>query len=362
MCALFLVMFAPLAANAKEAIHNYHVKIYVNTDGSLEITETIDVYAEGKQVKRGIYRDFPLFRRTFLGGALPMKYDIRAVMRDGNIEPHHTKIDKENGTLRLYIGKSSVHLPKNKRYVYDIHYTVPAQVFWFSDYDELYWNAIGTQWSFPILKSEIDILLPDQAPVLNYSVYAGKLLSKGSDSDYYVYQTPRKFHVETTRPLAAHEGVTVALSFPKGYVSFSPDRIGFQFFLKQHAGLMNVFIGLFVMLAYYYFVWNKFGRDRKRRLAPFYDAPKKVSPALASYIYDMGETDTGEMMTAAILSLAAKGYLKIEEKGKKRYKLMRVKEADRPVDIQPMSPEEEIIFDKVRTSLMVSSRSEALVS
>lgn len=361
VCALFLVVLMPLTAYAKEEIHNYHVKIYVNTDGGLEVTETIDVRAEGKKVKRGIYRDFPLFRRTFLGGALPMKYDIRAVMRDGNIEPYHIKRDKENGTMRLYIGKSDTRLPKNKRYVYEIHYNVPAQVFSFSDYDELYWNAIGTQWNFPILKAEVDVFLPDHAPILDYSVYTGKVMSKGSDADYQVYQTARKFHAETTRKLAAHEGVTVALSFPKGYVSFPPEMVGFKFFLKQHFGLLNVFIGLLGMAAYYYVVWNKFGRDRKRRLAPFYDAPKKVSPAMASYIYDMGETDTGEIMTAAILSLAAKGYLEIEEKGKKRYKLMRVKQTNWPSDIQPMSPEEEIIFDRVKTSLTISSGSEVLV-
>ena len=47
-------------AQAAEHILAYDVEIDIQTDGSLEVTEHITVRAEGSQIRRGIYRDFPL--------------------------------------------------------------------------------------------------------------------------------------------------------------------------------------------------------------------------------------------------------------------------------------------------------------
>ena len=44
---------------SREKILEYKSTIEVKIDGILEITEEITVFAEGRQINRGIYRDFP---------------------------------------------------------------------------------------------------------------------------------------------------------------------------------------------------------------------------------------------------------------------------------------------------------------
>src|SRR5690606_15455691 len=56
----FAVLAVPATARADEVIERYDATIDVRTDGDLDVTETITVRAEGAQIRRGIFRDFPL--------------------------------------------------------------------------------------------------------------------------------------------------------------------------------------------------------------------------------------------------------------------------------------------------------------
>ena len=50
----------PSRAPNRETLGFYDVQIDVLRDGSLDVTETIDAYALGQQINRGIYREFSL--------------------------------------------------------------------------------------------------------------------------------------------------------------------------------------------------------------------------------------------------------------------------------------------------------------
>ena len=63
---LAVVLWAAPAA-AQERILAYHSLLEVQADGSLEVTETIRVRAEGREIRRGIYRDFPTRYRDRAG-------------------------------------------------------------------------------------------------------------------------------------------------------------------------------------------------------------------------------------------------------------------------------------------------------
>ena len=45
---------------AQERIEDYQVILDVSKNGSIEVSERIRVFVEGKKIKRGIYRSFPL--------------------------------------------------------------------------------------------------------------------------------------------------------------------------------------------------------------------------------------------------------------------------------------------------------------
>lgn len=353
--AFGLLLCLNLPAHAAEIIHRYNSRVIVGQDGVLRVTEIIEVTAENQEIRRGIYRDFPLFRRTFLGGVLPSEFNIQSVTKNGESEPYHTEISEDS--VRLYIGDSHLTLPSGRRYIYEITYTTPRQVFFYDEYDELNWNVIGTGWSFAIEDARAEITLPRNAPVIRYSAYTGKALSK--ESHYTAKQEPGRLVVEANRTLAPHEGMTVAVAFPKGYVAQPADMIGAPFFWRQHPGLPVMLTGLLVMLAYYGWAWRHVGRDpRGRGRAPFYSPPKGISPAMAAHILATGSSNSEKTLTAAILSLAAKGYLHIEEKGRFHYELVPTGRKDEAGQI--LSSDENLIFNRINAPLNIRPGNTAL--
>ncbi len=169
---LFIAALAAVfaqTANAEEQITNFDVAIDVETDGDILVTETISVASEGYQIQRGIFRDLPRF---FLKGArrLPYVYDVISVTRDGEKEPY--AIEKEGNAFRIRIGDADVYLADGP-HRYALTYEVNNQVRYFDDYDELYWNATGNFWAFPIERARAVVTLPGGAPATQYAAYTG---------------------------------------------------------------------------------------------------------------------------------------------------------------------------------------------
>ena len=71
-------------------------------------------------------------------------------------------------------------------------------------------------------------------------------------------------------------------------------------------------LGLLVPLGWYLWAWNKVGRDPAEGvIIPRFEPPKGLSPAACRYVRDM--SFKGDAFTAAIVSLAVKGQIVIEE-------------------------------------------------
>ena len=79
----FAAMAAPMDVAAQERILAYDADIQVNADGSLDVSEHITVRAEGDQVRRGIYRDFPTRYRDARGNAMVAGFEMIAASRQG---------------------------------------------------------------------------------------------------------------------------------------------------------------------------------------------------------------------------------------------------------------------------------------
>src|SRR5690349_22495 len=86
VCALAIA--AP--AFAKERIDNFDVLVDVQRNGDVIVTETIDLVAEGDQIRRGILRDLPRYYESD-GDRLAFDYDVQSVERDGRREHYETE-------------------------------------------------------------------------------------------------------------------------------------------------------------------------------------------------------------------------------------------------------------------------------
>ena len=315
--AAFVLAFAALlalagSALAREEILAYQSTVEVEADGTFLVTERIQVRAEGFEIRRGIFRDFPTVQRLPSGLVHRTSFDVVSVTRDGRAEPHHTE-PIEGGT-RLYVGEASTFL-RPAVYTYELTYRSRHQMRFFESHDEVYWNATGNFWSFPIEKAVATIILPPGAVIGNTAAFTGRFGGTGSDARMTVIG-PQTVRFETTRPLAAREGLTVAVAFQKGLV---PEPTAAQSRLKlarDNAGLSAIVLGALAVFGYMAAAWWRVGRDPPRGVVfPRFEPPRGMSPAELSWVWYRGHKGggAGKSFMAALVSLGAKGRLRIDE-------------------------------------------------
>ncbi|MBC2709444.1 MAG: DUF2207 domain-containing protein [Desulfosarcina sp.] len=310
--SLFLI---PAGIQAQERILSFDSRIDILAEGDVVVTETIRVVAAGKKIRRGIYRDFPTRYRNNRGSQVIVRFEVLEVLRDNRPEAYHT--EQQSNGIRVYMGKKGVFLQPGE-YTYTLVYRTDRQIGFFSDYDELYWNATGNGWDFVIEKARAVIQLPPGAEVIQYAAYTGPVGADGQD--YTIDETEDDFGFSTTRALKPREGLTIAVAWPKGYVT-EPDtaeKIGYL--LGDNRGLMVALCGLFVLLVYYAVAWWKVGRDpAEGAVIPRYTPPNGISPAAMRFVLQMGFDK--KALAVAVVSMAIKGFLTITEDSDEIYSL-----------------------------------------
>ena len=309
LITLLLISFA-IVSLAEERIHSYHSDIIIDDKGDMTVTETIMVNAEGNKIRRGIYRDFPTSYKDRFGHKYNVGFSIIKVLRDGNREKFHTK--KISNGIRIYIGDKN-HFLQNGDYTYAITYKTNRQLGFFDRHDELYWNVTGNDWDFPIDKASATVRLPEIIPRDSIEVegYTGFTGSKGQNYAANI-NTNGDAYFETTRSLAQRHGLTIVVSWPKGYIAELTISEKIDYLLSDNHSLFVALIGLIILLVYYWIIWLKVGKDpEKGVIFPHYEPPPGYSPASLRYVLNMGYDNT--CFAAAIINLAVKGFLKIEE-------------------------------------------------
>ena len=80
--ALFALAVLHSAVQAEERIEQFTSDAQVNVDGSVDVTETISVNAESRQIRRGIFRDFPTTYTDRNGLRVVVGFEVISVKRD----------------------------------------------------------------------------------------------------------------------------------------------------------------------------------------------------------------------------------------------------------------------------------------
>ena len=295
---------------AAEKILRFHSAIVVHEDASMTVRETIKVLSAGQEIKRGIYRDFPTRYQDHYGNRYHVGFEVLEVLRDGKPEEYHFG-DLSNGK-RIYMGKKDVFLTPGE-YSYTLVYKTDRQLGFFADHDELYWNVTGNGWSFAIDEALATIELPPAAAknVTAYEGYTGPQGAQGRDFRAWV-DASGKIAFRTTKPLNSYEGLTIVVSWPKGYVSAPSWRTRAEYLVRDSGGSIAGLIGLAMVLAYYLIIWVKVGKDpAPGAIIPLYEPPAGMSPAATRYILEMGYDH--RVFAAATINMAVKGFLTVRE-------------------------------------------------
>jgi len=296
-----------LLAAAAERVLEFHSDIAIQADGALAVRERIKVQAEGRVIKRGIFRDFPTDYRDRSGALVRVPFEVIEVTRDGRPEPYVT-LEQDNG-VRVRIGSANVYLQRGV-YTYEIAYRTARQLGFFADHDELYWNVNGNGWVFPMDRVSAEVRLPRAVPAgaLKVEAYTGRQGARGRD--FGAEALDGGAHFETHRALGPHEGLTIVVMFPKGVVPEPTWRARAGWWLADNRGAAVGFGGLVLLLVFLYWRWTLVGRDpRAGPRFPRYAPPPGLGPAGVRYVDRMAADDRG--FAAALLGLAQRGALHI---------------------------------------------------
>ena len=285
------------------------------------VTETIKVHALGRKIRRGIYRDFPTLYSGPFFTRVAVPFHVNRVARNGQQEPFH--LESISRGIRLYIGKEDRLLDRGQ-HTYQIEYETDRQLGYFENHDELYWNVTGTEWGFPIQQASAAVILPRGVPgsEIDLEGYTGPEYSTEQNYRSSVDATSGEVRFSTTQSLGTGEGLTIVVSFPKGYVRQPRGEQKWARFREANPELLMAAISMAALLFYYSLAWVLVGKDPETgAIFPRASPPMGLPPACVRYLNRMGFDR--KCFTVALIDMAVKGHLRIDETGG-TYELVRL--------------------------------------
>ena len=355
------------AAADGERIASYTVDIEVEASGTLLVREEI-AYDFGGTERHGILRDIVTKQRYDDSHDRSYPLDVVAVTATPSDTPAGYAVeDAGAGLTRIRIGDANRTITGLHTYV--ITYRLRGALNGFPDHDELYWNVIGAQWAVPIGRASVTVHAPAASTAV--ACFAGPRGSNRPCGSATIEGNRAAF--TQVAGLNAYEGVTVVVALPKGTVA-EPAPI-----LRERQTFARAFtvdpLRVTLMLALLAAVaggtarllWV-IGRDRQWRGQPVaaipaepgdvedrvpllngptypveYTPPEGLRPGLVGTVFD--ETAHPLDISATIVDLAVRGYLRIEEVegngwfASDDWKLTRLKPGD------GLAPYETTLFD-----------------
>jgi uncharacterized membrane protein YgcG len=192
-----------------------------------------------------------------------------------------------------------------------LHYRATNALRFFRDHDELYWNLTGDEWDVPLGMVTGRVELPAGATGLRATSFNGTYGSTSRDAT--VDTSGHVVRVTMTRPLEFREGVTAVVGWDKGVVHEPGPVARLLAFLGANWALFLPVPVFFGMLS----LWRRRGRDPATLPVQVrYEPPEGLSPSEAGTLID--ERPDMRDLTAGVVDLAVRGYLRIEEREEKK--------------------------------------------
>ena len=305
-------------SNTTERIIDLYADIEIQTDGTVTVTEYFTFYVNRININRGIIRNIPEQRIDKNGKKKTIPVKILSVTHNGKESDYHTETKYNSGNRELYIytGSQSILLEKGI-HQYVLTYETRGHVGFFDDYDELYWNVMGSDCVYAIENLSATIYPPEESEAIQWACYTGVAESTEQACECDSDKTAPTFTV--TRELQPNEGFSVSVAFPRDIVVRpAPLSKGAQFWEDFRNGILcNIM--LLITFITQFCMWFKKGRSAKKQIViPQFSPPNDWSPAETRHLYK--RKFDGKTFTAALLQMAVKGGIGIEyrEKTKKK--------------------------------------------
>jgi len=284
----------------------------VHANGDVDVSERLTFVFSGQW--NGVVRDISLQHNTGRGRAQKLRVGDFSVTGGGG---QQLRVDDEGGSktrrLRIWIPGAV-----NAERQIVIRYRVSNAIRFFyagsaaGELDELYWNVTGNAWDMPIERARAVVTLPPGLVPTRTAVYTGAVRSTSSDAAVDKAGNVVTFTLRGELP--PFEGMTVGVGWPPGTIRSRPSETQSRI---SEALRYWPLLAPFLIFAFAYRAWNERGRDPKENsIAVQYEPLEMMSPAELGTLVDH-EAEMRDI-TATLVDLAVRGYVRIEEKTEKR--------------------------------------------
>lgn len=278
---------------AKEEILDYFITIDIQKDNSAIITEKLIVNVESKKVKHGIVKELPLDNDYV--------YKLISVKRNQNIEPSSIKII--DNIYKIITGDDN-YLPTFKRHFFEIKYRVENIIKYTRNFNELHWNVIDNKMGLNIDKIRIKIIMPDTIKKIGQYGYININTDNKEPLQFNnnIFKSPRK--------IIPGEDITIVLLFKNLTPFFNTYNYKFLYYI----------VGAFLTIILYCMICLLITKRKNKKLIPFdrFDTIKDMTPAQASYIYNMGE-NIEKSSLISIINMAINNFIIIRQDTKNKF-------------------------------------------
>lgn len=210
----------------------------------------------------------------------------------------------------MRIGDADAYVHGSQTYV--ISYTMRDVTKYYADtaQDEFYWDVIGGDWQVPISHATVNLTIDaalERSLTGEWACYSG---SYGSNVKCQLQKTEFGLSTDITG-LVAREGVTVSIGFQKGtFAQHQPsfmERLIMVWFIAQ---LILTPLAIIVMVWFVIRFSKRIERAKELgTIVPEYLPPKQASVTAAARVSGY----RASVMTAQMLDLAVRHYIKIYE-------------------------------------------------
>lgn len=296
--AILLFLFWPQNVSAKSYYYkNVQVKVFINPDSTFDVEEWQTFSFNGPFTYA--YRDIELKRLESISDI-----SVWDASTNSSLPSNQVEITKSfnSANIKWYYNLT------NAEHTWIVKYKVHGGLGNFKNYDELYWNAIWGERDATVQTAEVLVYFPKAIEKDNFmqKMFIGGSGSTNQSQNFQVVdEETLRYEADNIMP---GEIVTIVAGFPKGIVSENP--FSAKVFLYKLLLYAGIFLPLAIILAMVY-LWWKNGRDKgtARSIAPEFSPPSKLTPAEVGVLSD--EKADQRDLTATIIDLAVKGYLRI---------------------------------------------------
>ncbi|MDR3230386.1 MAG: DUF2207 domain-containing protein [Synergistaceae bacterium] len=291
--------FGPANAWAADGpvIENLIIRAFLTDRGVLDVEETLFVAFDGQPLSQDLTRG--ISGHYAKSGREKSKTGFVLLNATLDDQPTKTTIRRNPESLRLTLGARGATFTPGL-HVFKLKYELINMIVFHPEQDTLIWRVLRES-SCPVLKVAVDASLPngEKGAASEFRLFSGQMedLQEGEG-----LKADGGGRLSTTLPLDAGKSLTLYMSWDKGLVA--------EDFLSGAEWRAWDVAVLFLLSAYYVFVWFRYGRVPKQAPAlPGTTPPEDLPPGLLRNLRDINAD--ARMLTAEILNLAVRGYIHV---------------------------------------------------